>query len=105
MLPWYPAHTRLLCRPCRPHIGDRVIAVLKDGEVIFKIYVEGKRKFGFKSINKDEGIELLYDKTDYSAVRDIYVVIESARDERALDMAMKNAGVCHFWEKELKELD
>ncbi len=105
MLPWYPAHTRLLCRPCRPRVGDRVIAVLKDGEVIFKIYVEGKRKFGFKSINKEEGIELLYDKTDYSAVRDIYVVIESARDERALDTAMKNAGVCHFWEKELKELD
>ena len=56
MLPWYPAHTRLLCRPCRPHIGDRVIAVLKDGEVIFKIYVEGKRKFGFKNLCRNSSV-------------------------------------------------
>lgn len=105
MLPWYPPHTRLLCRPCRPKTGDRVVAVLKDGETIFKVYVEGRKRFGFRSINQKEGLDYKFEKTDFTAVRSIYTVIESARDERALDKAMSESGIHHFWQKDIDELD
>lgn len=103
MLPWYPEGTRLLCRPCRPGRGQRVVAVLGSGEVVFKVFVEKDDKFCLFSINED-GQDYVFSKTDYTAVRAIYPIIESIRDEQAIDKAMRSSGIRHRWEDKLKEL-
>ena len=100
MKPWYPPGTLLLLRPhLRLHDGDRVIAVLTEGEVIFKCFVEKKKTFMLVSINGDEGCNLEIAKDDFTAIRDIYKVIQSVRVEDDLDAAMREKGHVHFWAK------
>ena len=101
MLPWYPEGTRLLCRPCRPVRGQRVVAVLDSGEVVFKVFVDKDDKFCLFSIN-DEGEDYVFKKKDFHAVRAIYSIIESIRDEQAIDQAMRSSGIHHRWEEKLK---
>lgn len=105
MLPWYPEGTRLLCRPCRPRKGQRVVAVLGTGEVVFKVFADKDDKFCLFSINDEGGgQDFVFDKNDFSAVRAIYSIIESIRDESAIDQAMKSSGIHHRWEEKLKNV-
>lgn len=104
MLPWYPEGTRLLCRPCRPGRGQRVVAVLGSGEVVFKVFADKGDKFCLFSINDDGGEDFVFSKTDFGAVRAIYSIIESIRDERAIDQAMRSSGIHHRWEDKLKSI-
>lgn len=105
MLPWYPPNTLILARPNeRPKNGDRVIAVLADGSVVFKVFAENKDHFFLLSVNETDGQDFKFAKTDFAAVRAIYLVIQSMRDERALDRAMDEKGLSHFWEKKIQEI-
>ena len=105
MLPWYPPNTLILARPNeRPKNGDRVIAVLGSGEVVFKVFAENGEYFYLLSVNDADGQDFKFRKTDFAAVRAIYLVIQSMRDERALDRAMERRGISHFWQDRIKSL-
>ena len=105
MLPWYPPNTLILARPNeRPKNGDRVIAVLADGSVVFKVFAENGDYFYLMSVNDTDGRDFKFRKNDYAAVRAIYLVIQSMRDERALDRAMDQKGIAHFWQEKIKNL-
>lgn len=105
MQPWYPEGTLILVRPnaCLRN-GERVVAVLSDGEVVFKCFAEKGDYFYLLSINENDGKDFKFSKKNYTAVRNIFQVIQSMRDERAVDKAMNDAGIHHFWEKKLREL-
>jgi len=106
MLPWYPQNTLILARPNeRLKNGDRVIAVLEDGSVVFKVFAENEKFFFLLSINETDGRDFKFAKNDFSAVRGIYLVIQSMRDERALDRAMTAQGIPHFWQNRMKSLE
>jgi SOS-response transcriptional repressor LexA len=100
MKPWYPPGTLLLVRP-HQHIknGDRVIAVLGDGEVVFKCFVERKKTIMLVAINGEGGKNFEFQKTDFAAIRDLYKVIQSLRIESEVDSAMHEKGVKHFWQQ------
>lgn len=102
MEPWYPAGTIVLIRPgARLHNGDGVIAILADGSVVFKTYVELEEAFLLLSINEDNGCKLEFKKRDHFAVRGLYLVVSSIRDEIKLRETMNANGKRHFWEKYL----
>lgn len=104
MMPWYPPGTILLVRANqRIRQGERVIAIMEAGEVIFKIYAEKDNKFALLSID-DNGIDYLYPPRSPSEIRGLYRVISSVRNEEKLDFAMRQAGIHHRWEQKLKEL-
>ena len=104
MMPWYPPGTLILARPNeRLKSGDRVIAVLADGSVVFKVFVDEEDEYHLYSINGDDGRNYDFRKDDYAAIRAIYLVIQSMRDERALDYAMAKKGIRHFWQAKLKK--
>jgi SOS-response transcriptional repressor LexA len=100
MKPWYPPGTLLLVRP-HQHIknGDRVIAVLGDGEVVFKCFVERKKTIMLVAINGEGGKNFEFQKNDFAAIRDLYKVIQSLRIESEVDSAMHEKGVKHFWQQ------
>lgn len=103
MLPWYPEGTLILARPnCSIKNGDRVIAVLRSGEVVFKIFAEKGDSFFLFPINGEEGERFEFKKTDFGAIRAIYGIIQSMRDEKAIDRAMEQAGIKHAWQKQLE---
>ena len=105
MLPWYPPNTLILARPNeRMQNGDRVIAVLGDGSVVFKVFAEKDEYFYLLSVNDTDGRDFKFRKNDFSAVRAIYLVVQSMRDERALDRAMSQKGISHFWQDKIKDL-
>ena len=104
MLPWYPEGTYLLVRPsARPRTGDRVVLVLGDGSVMFKIFLERPNSFVFVSVNECDGCVIKVRKDDHAAVRAVYKVIQSMRKEEDLDKAMQESGKHHFWEMLLDE--
>ena len=104
MLPWYPEGTYLLVRPsARPRTGDRVVLILGDGSVLFKIFLERPNSYVFVSVNECDGCVIKVRKDDHAAVRAVYKVIASLRNEEALDAAMKENGKHHFWEKYLED--
>lgn len=105
MLPWYPDGTSVLVRPARPQSGDRVIAVLGDGSVVFKIFIDKPKSYLLVSINEENGCKLRIRKNDFGALRSIYRVIGSFRDEAKIDAAMKAAGRRHSWERYLEDDD
>lgn len=105
MMPWYPPNTLILARPHeRLKSGDRVIAVLGDGSVVFKVFAEKGDKFFLFSVNSEDGRDFTFRKDDFTSVRGMYLVIQSMRDERALDNAMSKNGIAHFWQKKLEEM-
>ena len=105
MMPWYPPSTLILARPNeRPKTGDRVIAVLGDGSVVFKVFAEKGDFFYLLSVNETDGQDFKFQKSDFTAIRAIYLVIQSMRDERALDRAMDEKGISHFWEAKIAKL-
>lgn len=104
MKPWYPPGTLLLVRP-HQHIrnGDRVVAVLANGDVLFKCFVERKNSIMLLAINGDEGQHMEFKKNDYAAIRDLYRVVQSLKLEDDVDGAMRERGIEHFWEKYKEE--
>ena len=104
MMPWYPPGTYLLVRPNqRIRQGERVIAIMEDGEIIFKVYAEKDKKFALMSLD-DSGKDYFYPPRNPSEIRGLYRVISSIRNEEKLDHAMKEAGIHHRWEQKLREL-
>lgn len=106
MLPWYPPGTLVLVRPNkRPKNGQRVVAILEDGEVIFKVFSETKNHFHLLSLNSHDGKDFHFEKNDCRSIRSIWIVIQSARDEQELDKAMQDAGIHHSWEDKIKDFN
>ena len=104
MLPWYPPGTHILVRPgSSVKTGNRCVAILADGEVVFKVFVERKTTWLLAAINGDGGKNYVFKKGDVKSVRGIYRVIQSMRTEEDLDKAMQEAGQHHFWEMLLDE--
>ena len=105
MMPWYPMKTLLLLRP-NQHLqnGDRVIAVLHNGQVIFKIFAEKADRFALFSSLGDDSVDLIFRKSDPEALRAIYLVVQSRRDESALERAMAKQGVLRSWEEKLRAM-
>lgn len=103
MSPWYPEGTLLLVRPSYdiPN-GKRVIAVLDNGDILFKIIAQKGDKFCLFSID-DDGKDFIFDRPNVP-VRYICRVIASIRDEDALDNAMSGAHVSHRWQSKLESL-
>lgn len=107
MMPWYPPGTQLLVsREAKPQTGNRVIAMLADyAEPLFKIYIDLGGRFALYSINEQDGcapIEL--DKMDKGETWYwVWKIKVSARDEDAVDAAMKEFGIHHGWEKWLEK--
>jgi len=107
MCPWYPEGTRVLVgRGEIPRTGDRVVCMLSErSEPVFKVYIDLESRFALLSINKDQGTEpIIIDKMDSGAFFWCWPIKASVRDERAIDAAMKHAGVLHFWESMVDEL-
>lgn len=102
MMPWYPPGTQLLVgKGERPRTGDRVAAMLADyEEPVFKVFIDRGETFELLSINQQDGIPpIVLDKMDHSTWFWCWPIKESKRDERALDAAMREFGINHFWEK------
>ncbi|MBS1371590.1 MAG: S24 family peptidase [Lentisphaeria bacterium] len=105
MMPWYPPGTLLLIRPNqRLENGQRVIAIMEDGDVIFKVFVQKEERIALFSINQSDGRDYLFPPHRLSEVRGLYQVISSVRNELELDAAMNRAGIHHFWESKLEKL-
>ena len=103
MSPWYPEGTLLLLRPYQElKNGQRVVAVLDSGEIIFKIYAEKDGKICLLSINGD-GQDFIFEKP-IVPIRYICRVIASQRNEDALDEEMKHANITHNWQEKLNKI-
>lgn len=103
MSPWYPEGTLLLVRPYQDlHNGQRVVAVLDDGEIVFKIYAEKNDKVCLFSISGD-GQDFIFTRPQVR-IRYICRVVASIRNEDDLDEEMKHQSIVHNWELKLKEL-
>jgi len=106
MLPWYPSGTLLLVRPYQDiQNGKRVVAVLDEGEIIFKIFARTrKNEIALMSINNHDGRDYLFPASG-KGIRYICRVVQSIRNEDDLDSAMSATGIHHNWEKKLDELN
>lgn len=103
MSPWYPEGTLLLVRPYQElRNGQRVVVVLDEGEIIFKIYAEKDNKICLFSISGD-GKDYIFTKPKVP-IRYICRVVASVRSEDDLDEEMKHQNIAHDWERKLKEL-
>lgn len=105
MAPWYPAGTLLLVRPnvCLRN-GDRVIAILADGTILFKIYAEDESNFYLMSENQAEGKDYKFDKHDFNGVRALYLVLQSMRNERGMDSEKEQQGIRSDWHIRMKSI-
>lgn len=105
MSPWYPPGTLLLIRPNqRLQNGQRVIAILENGEVLFKIFAGKGNKFGLFSINQADGKNYTFPPHKANEVRGLYQVIASVRNEDRLDREMAARGIRHGWQDALEKL-
>ncbi len=105
MSPWYPPGTLLLVRPNAVlRNGDRVIAILTDGTILFKLFAEDDSSFYLLSENRQNGKDYKFAKNDFNGVRAMYLVIQSMRDERALDDAKEKQGIVSDWKERIKNL-
>ena len=101
MLPWYPPGTHLLVgKDEKPKTGDRVAAMLAEfSEPVFKVFVDRGDTFELMSINRNDGVApIVLDKMDRTSWFWCWPIRESRRDESALDEAMREFGIKHFWE-------
>lgn len=101
MLPWYPPGTHLLVgKDEKPKTGDRVAAMLAEfSEPVFKVFVDRGDTFELMSINRNDGVApIVLDKMDRTSWFWCWPIKESRRDESALDEAMREFGIKHFWE-------
>lgn len=103
MSPWYPEGTLLLVRPYQDlHNGQRVVAVLDEGEIVFKVYAEKDDKVCLFSISGD-GQDYIFTRPQVR-IRYICRVVASIRNEDDLDEEMKHQSIVHNWELKLKNL-
>lgn len=103
MSPWYPDGTLLLVRPYQElKNGQRVVAVLDSGEIVFKIYAQKGEKICLLSLNGD-GKDFIFERP-IVPIRYICRVIASQRNEDALDEEMKHANIKHTWESKLSKI-
>lgn len=103
MNPWYPEGTLLLVRPYQQlRNGQRVVAVLDSGEIIFKVYAEKGDKVCLFSIS-DGGKDFIFTKP-MVPLRYICRVVASQRSEDDLDAEMHNVNMVHGWQLKLKEI-
>lgn len=103
MSPWYPDGTLLLVRPYQElKNGQRVVAVLDSGEIVFKVYAEKDNQICLFSINGD-GKDYIF-KKPIVPLRYICRVIASQRNEDALDEEMSHAHIIHGWQEKLDKL-
>lgn len=103
MSPWYPDGTLLLVRPYQElKNGQRVVAVLDSGEIVFKVYAEKDNQICLFSINGD-GKDYIF-KKPIVPLRYICRVIASQRNEDALDEEMSHAHITHGWQDKLENL-
>lgn len=103
MLPWYPSGTILLVRQCEIKNGDRVIAILENGEIMFKVFAHKQGAIGLFSINGC-GKDYSFRNDDFCQIRNLYKVISSIRDEEKLDSAMSDKNIRHSWQDKLDNL-
>lgn len=81
MLPQYPEGTVLLVRPnVKLNNGNPVLAILQNGEILFRIFFEINDKIYLIAYN-DNAKFLSFDKNDYKAIIGIYLIVQSIRDE------------------------
>ena len=105
MEPWYPDGTLLLVRGnVKIRRGERVVAIMEDGEVLFKIFADKGDKIALFSID-DKGKDFFFDRSNTYQIKGIYRVIASLRNEAQLDNAMEQAGVHHRWENKYNEME
>lgn len=105
MEPWYPDGTLLLVRGnVKIRRGERVVAIMEDGEVLFKIFADKGDKIALFSID-DKGKDFYFDRSNTYQIKGIYRVIASLRNEAQLDNAMEQAGVHHRWENKYNEME
>lgn len=106
MMPWYPPKTVLLVRPYQDiQNGKRVVAVLDDGEIVFKVFARTRdNRIALMSINDQDGRDYLF-PANGKGIRYICRVIQSLRNEDELDEAMAEMGVHHHWEDKLDNLN
>lgn len=103
MNPWYPDGTLLLVRPYQElRNGQRVVAVLDTGEIIFKIYSAKADKICLFSIDKN-GQDFIWTKPNVP-LRYICRVIASQRNEDAIDEEMNHCGIRHDWQVKLSNV-
>ncbi len=101
---WYLPGTMLLVRPHQQiRNGSRVITVLGTGEIVCKCFGERETTIMLVAINGDGGKDLEYCKDDFTAIRDLYKVIQSLKMEDEVDSVMHERGVTHFWQKYVEE--
>jgi len=98
MSPWYPDGTIVLVRHQKPQDGDMVVAVLADGEVVIKYYVDNGDEFTLAPENGC-GMPYTFKKSDFGAIRSMYQVVYSIRDEIAVKEAAKAEGKEPSWKK------
>ena len=104
MLPWYPEGTILLVRPnVRLRNGDPVVALLENGEIVFRIFYKGVNKVTLASLDDDEQHTYQFEIKEYAQVRTVYKVIQSMREEKKILKAMKEHGFLQALEKYEKE--
>lgn len=102
MNPWYPDGTLLLVRPYQElRNGQRVVAVLDTGEIIFKIYSAKEDKICLFSID-EKGQDFIWTKPNVP-LRYICRVIASQRNEDAMDEEMNHCGIRHGWQVKLSK--
>lgn len=105
MMPWYPPGTHILVgRDEIPKTGDRVAAMLAERtEPVFKVFIDHGDSFELLSINERDGLQpIRLNKMDRTEWYWCWPIKESKRDERALDAAMREFGIHHFWEKKVQ---
>ena len=103
MSPWYPDGTLLLVRPYQElKNGQRVVAVLDSGEIVFKIYAEKDNKVCLFSIDKS-GRDFIFTRP-LVPLRYICRVIASQRNEDDLDEEMRHVNIVHDWQNKLENL-
>lgn len=106
MMPWYPPGTHILVgRDEIPKTGDRVAAMLAERtEPVFKVFIDHGDSFELLSINERDGLPpIRLNKMDRTEWYWCWPIKESKRDERALDAAMREFGIHHFWEKNINQ--
>ena len=70
-----------------------MVAVLADGTTLFKIFGEDDNSIFLFSENRQDGQDYMFSKADFNGVRALYLVVQSMRDERAMDSAKERQGI------------
>lgn len=102
MSPWYPDGTVVLVRPQKPLTGDKVVAVLADGEVVFKYFVDNDDEYTLAPENS-HGAAITVKKSDFGKIRSMYRVICSIRNELDVQRDARAEGYKPSWEQYVKK--